>query len=103
MKENSKNIELIYLKDKLVGFCNGKIKDDKYFEIDNICIIPEYQNKGIGTAVLKEILFENNDKDVFLQCFKEIPAINLFEMMGFKKKTETQTHYIMKKSRNNKV
>ena len=103
MKENSKNIELIYVNGELVGFYNGKNKDDNTFEIANICIMPEYQNNGIGTAVLKEILFENNDKDVFLQCFKESSAINLFEMMGFKKKTETQTHYIMKKSRNNKV
>ena len=97
MKENSKSIELIYLNDKLVGFYNGKMKDDKSFEIGNICIIPEYQNNGIGTAVLKEILFENNNRDIILQCFKENSAINLFEMMGFKKKTETQTHYIMKK------
>ena len=61
--------------------------------------MPKYQNKGIGTAVLKEILFENNNRDIILQCFKENSAINLLEMMGFKKKTETQTHYIMKKNR----
>ena len=99
MKENSKNIELIYVNSELVGFYNGKIKDDKSFEIGNICIMPKYQNKGIGTAVLKEILFENNNRDIILQCFKENSAINLLEMMGFKKKTETQTHYIMKKNR----
>ena len=102
MKESSKNIELIYLKDKLVGFYNGKTKDDRSFEIGNICIIPEYQNKRIGTAVLKEILFENKDKDIVLQCFKENPASKLYERMGFKKEIETQTHYIMKKARNNK-
>lgn len=103
MKESSKNIELIYLKDKLVGFYNGKTKDDRSFEIGNICIIPEYQNKKIGTAVLKEILFENKDKDIVLQCFKENPASKLYERMGFKKEIETQTHYIMKKARNNKL
>lgn len=53
MKEDSKNIELIYLKDELVGFYNGKNKDYNTFEIGNICVKPEYQNKGIGTAVLK--------------------------------------------------
>ena len=95
MKENSKNIELIYLKDKLVGFYNGKLKDDKSYEIDNICIMPEYQNRGIGTAVLKEILFENKDKEIILQCFKENQASKLYERMGFKKIEETKTHYIM--------
>lgn len=102
MKENSKNIELIYLNDKLVGFYNGKNKDDNTFEIANICVMPEYQNNGIGTAVLKEILFENNDKDIILQCFKENLAIKLFERVGFGKTMETETHYIMKKSGNNK-
>ena len=95
MKENSKNIELIYLKDKLVGFYNGKLKDDKSYEIDNICIMPEYQNRGIGTAVLKEILFENKDKEIILQCFKENQASKLYERMGFKKIEENETHYIM--------
>ena len=95
MKENSKNIELIYLKDKLVGFYNGKLKDDKSYEIDNICIMPEYQNRKIGIAVLKEILFENKDKEIILQCFKENQASKLYERMGFKKIEENETHYIM--------
>ncbi len=99
MKENAKNIELIYLKDKLVGFYNGKLKDDKSYEIDNICIMPEYQKKGIGTAVLKEILFENKDKDIILQCFKENTASKLYERMGFKKIEKTKTHYIMIKNK----
>lgn len=96
MKENSKNIELIYVNGELVGFYNGKNKDDNTFEIANICIMPEYQNNGIGTAVLKEILFENNDKDVFLQCFKESPAMELFERIGFGKILETKNYYVLK-------
>ena len=98
MKENSKNIELIYVNGELVGFYNGKNKDDNTFEIANICVIPEYQNNGIGTAVLKEILFENNDndKDVFLQCFKESPAMELFERIGFGKILETENYYVLK-------
>lgn len=96
MKENSKNIELIYLKDELVGFYNGKNKDNNTFEIGNICVKPEYQNKGIGTAVLKEILFEHKEQNIKLQVFKiNEKAIKLYEKMGFKKEDETETHYIM--------
>ena len=54
-------------------------------------------HSDFGTAVLKEILFENNDKDVFLQCFKESPAMKLFERIEFGKIMETEQHYIMKK------
>lgn len=96
MKENSKNIELIYLKDELVGFYNGKDKDNNTFEIGNICVKPEYQNKGIGTAVLKEILFEHKEQNIKLQVFKiNENAIKLYEKMGFEKTDETETHYIM--------
>ena len=34
------------LKGEIVGFYNGREKDDNTFEIGNICIKPEYQNKG---------------------------------------------------------
>lgn len=96
MKENSKNIELIYLKDELVGFYNGKEKDNNIFEIGNICVKPEYQNKGIGTAVLKEILFEHKEKNIRLQVFKiNEKQVKLYEKLGFEKADETGTHYIM--------
>jgi len=96
MKENSKNIELIYLKDELVGFYNGKNKDNNIFEIGNICVKPEYQNKGIGTAVLKEILFEHKGQNIRLQVFKiNEKAIKLYEKLEFEKADETETHYIM--------
>lgn len=97
MKENSKNIELILIGNKIVGFFNGKDKDDKTFEIGNICIKPEYQNKGIGTAVLKEILFEHKEQEIILQCFKENRAINLYQKLGFKRIEENDTHIKMKK------
>ncbi len=98
MKENSKNIELIYLKDELVGFYNGKDKDDNTFEIENICVKPEYQNKGIGTAVLKEILFEHKRQNIKLQVFKiNEKAIKLYEKIGFEKIAEIKRYYIMKK------
>lgn len=64
-------------------------------EIGNICIKPEYQNKGIGTAILKEIIFENKEKNIILQAFKiNERAIKLYEKIGFEKTDENNTHYI---------
>ena len=83
------------------GFYNGKEIENNTFEIGNICIKPEYQNKGIGTAVLKEILFEHKEKNIKLQAFKvNERAIKLYERIGFKKVEETKTHYVMIKNKN---
>ena len=83
------------------GFYNGKEIENNIFEIGNICIKPKYQNKGIGTAVLKEIMFENKGKNIKLQAFKiNEKAIKLYERIGFKKIDETKTHYVMIKNKN---
>ena len=84
------------------GFYNGKNKDNNTFEIENICVKAEYQNKGIELAVLKEILFEHKEQNIKLQVFKiNERAIKLYEKMGFEKVDETETHYIMKKINQN--
>ena len=81
---------------KWYGFYNGKEIEDNTFEIGNICIKQEYQNKGIGTAILKEIIFENKGKNIKLQVFKiNKRAIKLYEKMGFERTYENNTHYIM--------
>ena len=83
------------------GFYNGKEIENNTFEIGNICIKPEYQNKAIGTALLKEIIFENKGKNIKLQVFKiNERAIKLYEKIGFKKVEETKIHYIMMKNKN---
>ena len=80
------------------GFYNGKEIENNTLEIGNICVKPEHQNKGIGTAILKEIIFENKGKNIKLQVFKiNEKAIKLYERMDFEKVEETKTHYIMMK------
>ena len=79
---------------KDIGFYNGCMTDDKY-EIGNICIIPEYQNRGIGTDILKDVLSENSGKEITIQYFKQNPVGRLYERLGFKFLGETQFHYQM--------
>lgn len=79
-----------------IGFYNSIIHEDRY-EIGNICIIPEYQNKGIGTAILKELLSKNEDKMICLQYFKSNPVAKLYERLGFKSVGETAYHFQMVK------
>ena len=58
IKENGKHIKIITLKGEKIGFFDGKNIDNDIFEINNICISLEYQNKGIEIAILEEILME---------------------------------------------
>ena len=61
MKENSKNIELIYLKDKLVGFVC--VKDCNIIDRSNIYIEKEYYDMNIEKIILNEILFKKEGKN----------------------------------------
>lgn len=89
---------IIALDEHDIGFYNGTALEDGY-EIGNICIIPEYQNRGIGTAILKELLSKNADKTVSLQYFKDNPAGRLYERLGFRRIGETAYHVQMVKDR----
>ena len=89
---------IICFEGKDIGFYNGCATENAY-EIGNICIVPEYQNRGIGTAVLKDILAENAGKNITLQYFKQNPVGRLYERLGFRLLGETQFHYQMIKER----
>lgn len=89
---------IIIFDGKDVGFYNGCVTDNKY-EIGNICISPEYQNQGIGTAILKDITANNSAKEITIQYFKQNPVGRLYERLGFKRIGETQYHYQMIKER----
>ena len=61
-------------------------------------VLPEYQNQGIGTAVIKSILEEahHSGQPVGLQVLKVNPARSLYERLGFLATGETATHYLMR-------
>ena len=68
------NAYIIMNNDIKIGFYNGEILENGNYEIGNICIIPEYQGKGIGTKILKNKLEENKDINIEIQYFKQNPV-----------------------------
>ena len=86
------NTYIIYYKGIRVGFYTIKEYTD-YIEIENICILKEYQGLGIGTKVLKDIL--NINKDIKLQYFKCNPVGKLYKRLGFIPDGENDNHYKM--------
>ena len=86
---------IIKVGDKSIGFYNDEDLEDGSYEVGNICIIPEYQGKGIGTDILKHKLEEHKNQDIKIQFFKQNPVGALYKRLGFVPNGETQFHYQM--------
>ena len=86
---------IIQMNGKDIGFYNGMTLEDGSYEIGNTCIIPEYQGKGIGTQVLKDIMELHKGQDLHIQYFKQNPVGKLYERLGFQSNGETEFHYQM--------
>lgn len=91
---------IIQLNGKDIGFYNGFLLEDGSYEIGNICIIPEYQGKGIGTQILKDVIEIHKEQDIHIQYFKQNPVGRLYERLGFIPNGETEFHYKMIKPKN---
>ena len=91
---------IITLVENDIGFYNGHLSENEY-EIGNICIVPAYQNNGIGTKILKDIISQNCGKAITLQYFKQNPVGRLYERLGFKITGETAYHYQMTRGKRN--
>ncbi|HEY9692908.1 MAG TPA: GNAT family N-acetyltransferase [Oculatellaceae cyanobacterium] len=79
-----------------VGMVTVKKQVDELY-LGDLVILPEFQNQGIGSAVIKGVLKDASTEGVpvRLQVLKQNPAKCLYERLGFVIVTETQTHYIM--------
>ncbi len=88
---------IIIYENQEIGFLNYEILESGEFELGNICILPKFQGKGIGTKILTDLLKSNEDKNVYLQYFKQNRVGALYERPGFEKIAETKIHIKMVK------
>jgi len=92
-EEVNQNIEKNYLirYDKInIGWLEYELYKD-YIYIKQLHIMPEYQNKRIGSNIINEIIKygKNNKKDIYLEVLQyNEKALNFFYKKGFKKYTE---------------
>ena len=103
LKEHLNHKRIILVDDKPIGIYAVHTTQDGDLFINEISILKEYQNKGIGKKILEEQLKENHEKGIrtILQVFKDNPAKKLYEQLGFKIYGETETHYQMENIENN--
>ena len=81
--------------DEPIGFVDGQDISATEFEQGNICIAKPYQNKGIGTDFLTNLINSHPTQNISLRVFKQNPAQNLYKRLGFEIIGETKTHFNM--------
>lgn len=89
------DIRIILVDDEKIGFWHGNNIDKNNFELGNICILPKFQDKGIGTKIMQQILENHKTQNIHLQCFKQNPVERLYKRLGFEKTDETEFHIKM--------
>lgn len=93
----------IYADGKKVGYYHFYKNEDAEFEIDDLYIFPEFQNKGIGSKVISKCCSAVNAPVMLYVFIKNHRAVSLYKRLGFEVvKKIKDSRYIMKKNNNKK-
>ena len=96
-------VQILTLNGQDIGMLSVEERNEDIF-LKTIEIHPAFQNKGIGTAIITQIIADgfHKRKPVRLQVLKVNPAKRLYDRLGFSVIEETSTHYILLASIPNK-
>jgi ribosomal protein S18 acetylase RimI-like enzyme len=100
-KENfsTANTRVIKLEDQRIGTVDIKEEDKRIF-ISGLYLLPEFQNQGIGTAILQEVMQRAlaNKKKIELEVLKvNTRAQELYKRLGFEMVEGDETKFFMYK------
>jgi ribosomal protein S18 acetylase RimI-like enzyme len=72
-------------------------RHDTHIQIEDLYILEEFQNQGIGTSIILDIIAEahQSDKPVRLRVLSSSPAKNLYQRLGFVVVQTTPERYFM--------
>lgn len=89
-------LQLIESDNRAVGYIKVERSPNEIF-LSAIEVAPDFQNRGIATKLLSELILESraNKVPIRLQVLKVNPARRFYERLGFQQIQETETHSIM--------
>jgi GNAT superfamily N-acetyltransferase len=72
---------------------------DRETILEQIVILPEFQRRGLGTAVIRGLIADADDRGLplLLKVFKANPARRLYERFGFEAEMEDDTSVYMRR------
>ncbi|MBN2562122.1 MAG: GNAT family N-acetyltransferase [Phycisphaerae bacterium] len=89
--------QIISLDGRDVGMVSVEKHPDEW-SLAGIMLLPDYQDRGIGTTVIKDILTAAAEAGlpVTLQVLRGNRAVRLYERLGFALLEQTERHFRMK-------
>ncbi len=94
---NPKLIKIIIFSNKEIG-CLRTEEDERNLAIDLLEILPDFQNKGIGSKIIRDIIKNatKKSKGTSLTVLKtNTRAKGLYDRLGFLVRGDTETHFKM--------
>lgn len=93
LNRNIEYMKIICVDDMAVGVTTLS-EEDGCYRVGLTMIHPEYQNKGIGSAMIQDYinLAEKDNKRIIIKTYKDNPAQNLYKRLGFKVYNADSTH-----------
>jgi len=91
--------QIIVIKNKSVGIVAFS-RNKTSINIDEIQLLPEYQNRGIGTLILSDIIASAQKAkiEITLRVLKvNYIAQKFYDKLGFEKIGDTETHFLLKR------
>ena len=86
-------IQLIHVDGQVVGFVDLRVDEDGR-NLHTMIVVPEWQSKGIGSAVLDRLMA--NSERIALSVLKTNPrARTFYERKGFREVSSSQHHHQM--------
>jgi amino-acid N-acetyltransferase len=87
---------------EIIGCCSLEIYNKKLSEIRSLVIRPEYQNKGIGSKLIKACFKEAKRKKIY-EVLAITDKVKFFEKLGFRKCLNNQYPMFIKLKSKNKT
>ncbi len=91
---DAETTQVVMSGDLVVGFLGVREEDDHLY-IAQAYIIPEFQGRGIGTTLIREVLAGNLPVELWVMT-SNTGARRLYERLGFQVTGEENHHYRMR-------
>lgn len=97
IEKSADEYTVVYVDGHKAGYYHFYKNEDDDFEIDDLYIFPEFQNKGIGSTIIRKCCSEVSEPVMLYVFIKNQRAVSLYKRLGFEiVETVKDSRYIMK-------